>query len=114
MTALQTITFTSEAFAKAYESQRSDGASPDAKQALASMTMNSKPRQLPAAQLKAPCLTGLDASQRTGRSIVVTKRGRPVGRVVPLASAPSRSLQGSVLDESNLLSPIDVEWDARS
>jgi hypothetical protein len=37
LTALQTITFTSEAFAKAYESQRSDAASPDAKQALASL-----------------------------------------------------------------------------
>jgi prevent-host-death family protein len=78
------------------------------------MTMSAKPRQLPAGEFKAKCLAVLDEVQRTGRSIVVTKRGRPVAQVVPLAGAPSRSLQGSLLHETDLLSPIDVEWDARS
>ena len=76
------------------------------------MTMSSKPRQLPAGELEAKCLAVLDDVQRTGRSVVVIKRGRPVAQVVPLANAPSRSLQGSLLDESELLTPIDV--DARS
>lgn len=78
------------------------------------MTMSAKPRQLPAGEFKAKCLAVLDDVQRTGRSVVVTKRGRPVAQVVPLASSPSRSLHGSLLYESDLLSPIDVEWDARS
>ena len=78
------------------------------------VTMNAKPRQLPAGEFKAKCLAVLDDVQRTGRVVVVTKRGRPVAQVVPLPAADSESLQGSVLFEEDLLSPIDVEWDVRS
>ncbi len=78
------------------------------------VTMSAKPRQLPAGEFKAKCLAVLDDVQRTGRVVVVTKRGRPVAQVVPLPAADSESLQGSVLFEEDLLSPIDVEWDVRS
>lgn len=77
------------------------------------VTMSAKPRQLPAGEFKAKCLAVLDDVQRTGRVVVVTKRGRPVAQVVPLP-ADSESLKGSVLFEEDLLSPIDVEWDVRS
>jgi prevent-host-death family protein len=75
------------------------------------MTMSSKPREVPAGEFKAKCLAVLDDVQRTGRSVVVTKRGRPVAQVVPLP-ATALSLRGSLLYEDDLLSPIDVEWDA--
>lgn len=79
------------------------------------VTMSAKPRQLPAGEFKAKCLAVLDDVQRTGRGVVITKRGRPVAQVVPLpAAADSESLQGSVLFEEDLLSPIDVEWEAPS
>lgn len=78
------------------------------------MTMSLKPRQLAAGEFKAKCLAVLDDVQRTGRSVVVTKRGRPVAQVVALPATESRSLEGSLLHEEDLLSPIDVEWEARS
>jgi len=78
------------------------------------VTMRAKPRQLPAGEFKAKCLSVLDDVQRTGRVVVVTKRGRPVAQVVPLPASDSESLEGSVLFEEDLLSPLDVEWDVES
>jgi prevent-host-death family protein len=78
------------------------------------LTMSAKPRQMPAGEFKAKCLSVLDQVQRTGKTVVVTKRGRPVAQLVPLSSDDSGSLLGSVVYEEDLLSPIDAEWDARA
>lgn len=77
------------------------------------LTMSAKPRQMPAGEFKAKCLSVLDQVQRTGKTVVVTKRGRPVAQLVPLSSDDSSSLHGSVVYEEDLLSPIDAEWNAR-
>lgn len=50
---------------------------------------------VPAGKFEERCLALLDQVSETGISIVVTKRGRPVARVVPIDSSP-RSLAGSV------------------
>jgi prevent-host-death family protein len=78
------------------------------------MTMSPKPRQMPAGEFKAKCLSVLDQVQRTGKAVIVTKRGRPVAQLVPLPPNDSESLLGSVVYEEDLLSPIDAEWDARA
>lgn len=69
-----------------------------------------KPLNISAAKFKAECLGLLDKVEQTGRSIVITKRGRPVARVVPLE--PALSLEGSVLSEDDIVSPTGVSWDA--
>ena len=46
------------------------------------------------------------------RSFVITKRGRPVARVVPLPREASSSLRGSLLHEEDLLAPVDMAWEA--
>ena len=51
-------------------------------------------RRVAATTFKATCLQLLDEVAETGRPVVVTKRGRPVARVVPLEPPPS--LVGSV------------------
>jgi prevent-host-death family protein len=83
------------------------------------MTMSAKPKKaaeiaVPAGEFKAKCLALLDEVDATGRTFVVTKRGRPVARVVPLASTASAgSLIGSLLEEdADLLAPIPVRWEA--
>lgn len=53
-----------------------------------------KERTLPVTEFKAKCLQLLDQVARQGDSLVITKRGRPVARVVPV-SAPARPLRGS-------------------
>lgn len=68
-----------------------------------------------ATRLKAELLGVLDRVQASGEPVVVTKHGHPVARIVPIEEeAP---LQGSVrflVDEDELLRPVDVAWDAES
>jgi prevent-host-death family protein len=75
------------------------------------MTMVMK---IPASRFKAECLALLDEVAATGRELVVTKRGRPVARVVPVEEPPS--LAGSVrfaVDDDELMAPIEAGWDAQ-
>jgi prevent-host-death family protein len=77
------------------------------------MTMVMKPREVNAARFKAECLALLDDVAATGQPIVVTKRGKPVARVIPVEEPPS--LRGSVtilVSEEELLAPMDEVWDA--
>ena len=79
------------------------------------VTMSAKKREksVAAGEFKAKCLALLDEVEAHGSSIVITKRGRPVARVVPLARAAG-CLRGSLVHEDDLLSPVDVEWEARA
>ena len=49
---------------------------------------------LPVTEFKAKCLHLLDQVARQGDSLVITKRGRPMARVVPV-SATAKPLRGS-------------------
>jgi prevent-host-death family protein len=76
------------------------------------MTMVMKERTLSATQFKARCLALLDEVASTRRSLVVTKHGKPVARVVALEDEPS--LEGSVtflVDDEELIAPLEA-WDA--
>ena len=72
------------------------------------MTMTKSTDRIAAGEFKAKCLALLDEVSDSGRTIVVTKRGRPVARIVPVEEAPS--LAGSGLHEGDLISPIGDDW----
>ena len=74
------------------------------------MTMVTKETTVPAGEFKARCLALLDRVAETGEELVVTKRGRPVARLVPVEPPPG--LRGSVVWEGDLISPIDADWTA--
>lgn len=76
------------------------------------MTKRRVARIVPAAEFKAKCLALLDDVAERGSTVIVTKRGRPVARVVPLDDSRAKGLVGSVLDEGDIVSPIGEEWDA--
>lgn len=70
-------------------------------------------RTIPVSRFKAQCLGLLDEVAKTGQTIVVTKRGRPVVRVSPLEPPPS--LVGSVtfnVSDEELIAPLDLAWNA--
>ena len=67
---------------------------------------------IPAGEFKAKCLAIFDDVERRRRSLVVTKRGRPVARVVPLTTGASGSLRGSLIHEEDLIAPVNAPWDA--
>lgn len=74
--------------------------------------MNRTSKQIPAGEFKARCLAILDEVAATGQTLIVTKRGKPVARLLP-AEEP-RSLRNSVTKEKDLVSPIDQAWDSAS
>lgn len=51
--------------------------------------------RIPAGEFKQRCLALLDRVAESGVPIVVTKRGRPVARLVPI-DVPAESLLGSI------------------
>jgi prevent-host-death family protein len=74
-----------------------------------------KEETMAASEFKAHCLAVLDRVAASGLPLVVTKRGRPVVRVVPLAVAGGPpDLLGSVRyeREEDLLAPVGDEWEA--
>lgn len=72
-----------------------------------------KEETIKASEFKARCLALLDEVTETGGALTVTKRGRPVARVVPVSPPPS--LVGSVAFEASddeLIAPLEGGWDA--
>lgn len=67
-------------------------------------------RSIAAGEFKAKCLELLDRVARDGDAIVVTKRGRPVAKVVPVEPRTRRPLRGSVRYLSDIVEPIGEEW----
>lgn len=64
-------------------------------------------RTIPATRFKAECLQLLDDVAASGETIIVTKRGKPVARLLPLA--PPESLEGSVtflVDDEEFIAPL--------
>jgi prevent-host-death family protein len=74
--------------------------------------MTQSQKTVPAGEFKARCLALLDEVAQTGKPLLVTKRGKPVARLVPVEAPPG--LLGSVKKEKDLVSPIGEEWDAAS
>ncbi len=65
-----------------------------------------------AGDFKSKCLQLLDDVATHRESLIITKRGKPVARLVPmpLETQLFGAMAGSVLDESDVLTPIDIEW----
>lgn len=81
-----------------------------------------KQRSIPAGEFKQGCLAILDEVSRTHRPVVITKRGKPVARVVPIIDDATReqeilaSLRGRgrmLVSEREFLKPTDAlaQWD---
>ncbi len=72
-------------------------------------------REIGAADFKARCLELMDEVERLGIEIVITKHRRPVARLVPARQrvpALSGSMKGMIKIMGDIVSPIDVEWEA--
>lgn len=71
-------------------------------------------RKIAASAFRARCLELIDEVASTRLPIIVTKRGRPVAKLVPFDEAETPSLLGSVryASEDDLLAPVGEVWDA--
>ncbi len=73
-------------------------------------------KTIKASEFKAKCLALMDEVAATGETIVVTKNGEPVADLVPHKPAKKPELFGVWKDRvtiiGDIISPLDVEWDA--
>jgi len=72
-------------------------------------------RMIKASEFKAKCLAVLDEVERTRQPVVVTKRGKPIADVVPHTPKHRNArgiLKGRLEILGDIISPIDVEWEA--
>ena len=68
-----------------------------------------------AGEFKAKCLKLMDEVAESGEAIVITKRGKPVAQLAPVKRKPKTlygALKGRVKIKGDIISPIDVEWEA--
>jgi prevent-host-death family protein len=77
--------------------------------------VGTNPRRMKASEFKAKCLKLMDEIAESGESVVITKNGRPVSRLVPYVDRP-KTLFGIHREEieisGDVISPIEVEWEA--
>ena len=62
-------------------------------------------REMAAGEFKAKCLAVLDEVAASKRPLVITKRGRPVAKVVPLAEPEAAPRKGLIVLQGDLVSP---------
>ena len=70
-------------------------------------------KNVSASYFKTHCLAILDEVAKTGLPLIVTKRGKPLAKLVPLDSVEPPNLLGSVRykREKDLLSPVTEPWE---
>jgi prevent-host-death family protein len=82
------------------------------------MDMHTLPDTIGAGEFKAHCLRLIDEVSRTGRPLTITKRGKPLAKLMPVEEKPPewRSIygfmEGTCKTVGDLLAPLDVEWEA--
>jgi prevent-host-death family protein len=73
-------------------------------------------REIPAGEFKARCLKLMDEVRTTRQALVITKRGRPVAKLVPVEEEPRRSIfgcmKGTVTIHGDIVGPIGLDWHA--
>ena len=77
----------------------------------------SGPLTIKASEFKAKCLKLMDEVAETGEEIVITKNGRPVARLLAYKAQKNKWFgadEGIIEITGDIVSPIDVEWEAMS
>jgi prevent-host-death family protein len=81
------------------------------------------PKTITAAEFEGRCNELIELVTRTRQPLLITRRGKPVAQISAYAASKTRGrkamrvkpldpFEGSGLYEEELISPIDVEWDA--
>jgi len=77
--------------------------------------MNISTREIVAAAFKATCLQLIDEVAERREEIVITKRGKPLAKLVPVVEEPPELvswLRGTVSISGDIVASSDDRWDA--
>ena len=74
-------------------------------------------KEIAAGQFKNQCLALMDKVQQTGEPLVVTKRGKPVVKIVPVARDEDDffdSMKGRAIVTGDIIDTVPIEdWETR-
>jgi hypothetical protein len=81
------------------------------------------PKTISAAEFEGRCKELIELVARTRQPLLITRRDKAVAQISPFSSSKTRGkkairakplnpLEGSILYEGDLISPIDVKWKA--
>jgi len=69
-----------------------------------------------ATEFKAKCLHMMDDVRFSKTEITITKRGKPIAKLVPIKKKSQKNILGCMAGTfkitGDIISPIDVKWDA--
>ncbi len=68
-----------------------------------------------ASEFKAKCLAMIDEVAKSGDRVIITKNGKPLAELVPHRAPKASPLgiwKGKVIIKGDIISPLDVEWEA--
>ena len=72
--------------------------------------------QIQAGEFKAKCLELMNRVAAGHEEIIITKRGKPIARLVAFEAEPEKPIFGSMKGSAEILgdiiSPLDAEWEA--
>ena len=74
-------------------------------------------RTMKASEFKAKCLRLMDEVAEDGGEIVITKNGKPVAKLTAFRERPKSLFgtgRGRMKILGDIISPLDVEWEAQS
>jgi prevent-host-death family protein len=74
------------------------------------------PEEMPISEFKATCLAVLERVRRTGRPVIITRHGKPIAEVGPLAAQSVGApwigrLKGTAELADDLTAPLTEQWD---
>ena len=72
-------------------------------------------KAIKASEFKAKCLALIDEVAKSGGRLVITKNGKPIADVVPHQVPkpnPFGLLKGRMTIKGDIISPLDMEWEA--
>jgi prevent-host-death family protein len=76
--------------------------------------MSHPPDEMSAAEFKARCLKLMDQVHQQRTELVITKRGKPIAKLVPLNDQPPAVfgfMRGTALILGDVESPLETPWD---
>ncbi len=76
----------------------------------------SKTRTISATEFKATCLRLMDEVRETGEEITVTKRGKPIARMVPVEREVGSffgAMKGTATTHGDIIGPFHEDWKMR-
>jgi prevent-host-death family protein len=78
-----------------------------------SRTSDVKDKTVPAGEFKNSCLKLMEQVHRAGVPLVVTKRGKPLVRIVAVREeSPALSLLGTIVSEADDITSTGESWEA--